>query len=203
MKILSNFTDYYDDTYKRNQSLVYKRETKTENDVLKKYADFLARASIGFGTQHGTDINLDRILNQTSRLNYTLVTPTIVGIAGRMFYYVEYENTVLSIKKRFYNYDSLKTIFKNKQIEKTFELFARGLTRPYYNAQFKCINFIMFMEDTLTIIKEPNLKEFGLDGLLLPEICYNNIEDFIRNKVDNNKKYKNKSASFYYSNLTN
>jgi hypothetical protein len=197
MKIISPFTDYYDNISAKNQSLIYKRETKIETDVAKKYKDGLLRASIGIGMSSRSFIHIDRYLNQTSRLNYISVTPTIVGIAGRMFFFVDYENSMLFIKKRYYDYASLKSIFKNSVIESTFNTFNTAFVKTYCYNQFKCVNFIMWMEDTLHIVKEPNLEIFGLHKFLSSEECYENIDKFFKNKVENNKKYKIKGD--YYA----
>ena len=190
MRILSSFTDYYDNLPLKNKSLIYKRETTIENDVFKKYRSHLLKAGIGFGYDCISDINLSNHINNTSRLSSVTMTPKVLGIAGNLYFFVDYENTILKMKKRFYDYQSLKSIFTSNIIERNFKLFESKTLKKYCQRQFRCVNFLMYEEDSLIIIKEPNLTELGLTSFLSAEDCYNNIDVFLKNKIADNKVYK-------------
>ena len=91
--------------------------------------------------------------------------------------------------KNFFDYKSLKTVFTSNLIERNFKLFEADALKHYCQRQFKCVNFLMYEEDSLIIIREPNLKELGLTSFLLPEVCYDNIDLFLKNRVVDNKIY--------------
>ena len=190
MRIDSIFQDYYDNLPLKNKSLIYKRETTIEKDIFKKYRSALLKASIGFGMDIKADLYLTRDVNQTSRLSSVTMTPKVLGIAGNLYFFVDYENTLLNMQKRFYDYQSLKSIFTSNIIERNFKLFESKTLKKYCLWQFRCVNFLMYEEDSLIIIKEPNLTELGLTSFLSAEDCYNNIDVFLKNKVADNKVYK-------------
>ena len=191
MKILSPFIDYYDNVFYKNKSYIYKRKSSFEHDIYMKYRTPLLRASIGFQMSNTSDIHLCQYVNETSRLSSVTVTPMVVGIAGNLYYFVEYTNTMLNIEKKCFSYEELKPFFKNNFIATGFRLSQEGLLNKYCYKQFGCVNFIVWENDnTVNLIKEPNLKNAGLDVLIPAETCYNNIDLFLKDKVVNNKIYK-------------
>ncbi len=189
MKIISDFEDYYDDLPLKNKSLVYKRTTTIENDIFDKYHSSMLKAGIGFGMDKKADLYLTRDLNNTSRLTSVVMTPKLLGIAGNLYFFVHYKNTLLNMDRNFFDYQSLKTVFASNLIERNFKLFEADALKHYCQRQFKCVNFLMYEDDSLILIKEPNLKCYGLDAFLSAEECYTNIDLFLKNQVVDNKAY--------------
>jgi hypothetical protein len=197
LKIISDFQDYYDNLPQKNKSLVYKRNTTIETDIFDKYHSALLRASIGFGVNAKADIYLTRDVNNISRLTSVIMTPKILGIAGNLYFFVHYKNTLLNMDKNFHDYKSLKTVYSSNLIEGNFKLFESGLFKHYSQCQFKCVNFLMYEADSLIIIREPNLSELGLTTFLSTEECYTNIDLFLKNQVADNKAYASIKATQY------
>ena len=197
MIINSNFTDYYDNEPPSHISLIYNRTTTIETDCFKKYRSPLISSSIGFYQDKRSDINLCEHLNQSTRLTFTKVTPMAIGIAGKLYFCVEYENSILGIKKKFFSYEDLKSVFTSPFIKRNFDMYNTGQLLPYCQRQFRCVNFVMWMDETLHLIKEPNLQEMGLDKLESSNEIYNNINKFLKNQVEDNKKYAKKPKTQY------
>ncbi|MDD4242780.1 MAG: hypothetical protein PHG08_00575 [Bacilli bacterium] len=204
MKIISNFTDYYDKVSTKNQSLIYKRETVLEENCFKKYRIPLLHSPMGFGDDYKSDLNINRFVFNKNSFNEIIITPIVVGIAGNIYFYVMYENKLLKIIKKFYNYEELKPIFKSDSIERSFKIFESGSLTPYCFTQFKCVNFVMYDTDKgLRIIKEPCLFEFNWDVFISAEHCYENIDNFLKNKSINNKNYNKNKITQYISKKLN
>lgn len=192
MKIISPFVDYYDKASNKNISLVYNRVTSVEYDAQEVYRNALAVSEIGHGVTNRYDLNINPSINKISRDAYTAAVPKLAGIAGKIYLFVDYKNSLLNIKRRFFNFSNLKAMCNSTLIERNFKMFDAGLLKGYCYDQFKCVNFLMYFEnDELIIIREPSLFDYGLYGFLTPIECYNNIDLFLKNKSTNNKIYKN------------
>lgn len=203
MKIISPFEDFYDGVSSKKKSIVYNRELEFENDCIKNYKRGMLHSRIGTFMDRQADFSIEPYKKELSRTEYISVVPHVLGIGGKLHYYVTYYNSVLKHRENIFYYGSLIRYYKNDMMRKSFEIAASGQTTDYCKAQFKCVNFDMWLCDdgTLSIIKEPHLESIIGKNLLTPEYVYYTIESFLEHSVENNAKYKALGQSKYYKKL--
>lgn len=201
MKIVSNFIDYYDVISGNKKTPVYNRNTEIIENCDVTLKTMLTRAMIEINSMFNSgDIWMIGHHSDKSSTNYVKIVPYLLGIAGEYHYFIEYYNSVLNIRKYCYSYEELLPYYKNNAISRTFDLYHKGLLNGYCRQQFGCVNFIMYKNDSLTLVREPNLSETPNIGrfLLTSQEIYSKIEMFLIETKALDVAYKKKRPNTPY-----
>lgn len=203
MKIVSAFEDFYDGVSDKKKSIIYNRELEVDADCIKKYKQGMLHSRIGGMKAHICDLNIEPYVKNLSAKEYIAITPHVLGIGGKLYYYVEYYNSVLGYRENIFDYDRLTKYYKNDTMRRSFNMSITGQTIDYCKIQFKCVNFDMHIcdSDNLVLVKEPHLESIIGKNFLTPEHVYYTIESFLEHSVENNAKYKALGQSKYYKKL--
>jgi hypothetical protein len=192
MKIVSEYTDFYDRLLDGSPKRpVYQRHMRSEIDCFKRYRKAMIIAKIGSGMAYHADILITNFMNRQSRDEYIRVTPCVVGIAGKLYLHVRYENTVLGIDTRCWSYNDISSVYKNDGLRRSFEMVENDATQRYCFSQFDCVNFVMWYNSNqeLILCKEPCLATLGVDSWMGAEHAATDITKFLQERKVADAKY--------------
>jgi len=204
MKIVSTFTDFYDDAAVEKPKLrpVYHRHIVSELDIEKKYKRALLDIRVGSDIETVIDLSLRDYRTDTNSYEFVAAIPKVLGIGGELHYYVAYLNTVLGIRKNFFDYASLARFYKHPTIERSFKMYESGVCKKYCYAQFKAVNFLLWEnKGKINIIKEPVLNSEPETIPLTKEYVYSTIESFLLARKATDLAYKDIKPTRYMKEL--